>query len=356
MSRLVIISVCLLLTLPTITRAKQNVINFYRADNPLITYTGRVDFTDKMKPRFWAPGVYVQFSIEGQRCDVLLNDEVLYGTKHSYLEIAVDDKKAYRIQLKEKENIFTIPNLSSGKHFITVCKNTESSIGYLEFLGVKAEKLLKSPPGPIRRIEFIGNSITCGTGSDQSEIPCGKGVWEDQHNAYMSYGPTTARALNAQWMLTSYSGIGLTHSCCNIKTTMPQLFDKVIFYKDSLQWDFKRYQPDVLTICLGQNDGIQDSAMFCNAYVSFIKQVRAQYPATSVVCITSPMADQKLRSFMENMIAGITKSVHASGDQNVSSYFFKKRYHNGCDDHPDLAEHAMIANELSAYIKKLKQW
>jgi len=37
---------------------------------------------------------------------------------------------------------------------------------------------------------------------------------------------------------------------------------------DTITWDFKAYQPDVVTICLGQNDGPkQDSTLFCSTYV-----------------------------------------------------------------------------------------
>ena len=61
-------------------------------------------------------------------------------------------------------------------------------------------------------MEFIENSITCGTGSDQSVVPCDKGVRQDQHNAYLSYSPAVARSFNAQWQLSAVSGIGLMHS------------------------------------------------------------------------------------------------------------------------------------------------
>jgi lysophospholipase L1-like esterase len=48
---------------------------------------------------------------------------------------------------------------------------------------------------------------------------------------------------------------------------MPQVFDKVNMRIDSIPWDFKQYTPDVVTITLGQNDGIQDSVAFCSDYV-----------------------------------------------------------------------------------------
>ena len=135
--------------------------------------------------------------------------------------------KPVRLQTKGRINEIIVEGLSEDNHTITICKNTEAGIGYLEFAGINCKKLLELPVKPVRKIEFIGNSITCGTGMDLSEIPCGKGQWYDQHNAYMSYGPLTSRALYAQWVLSSVSGIGLIHSCCNMNITMPQVFDKI---------------------------------------------------------------------------------------------------------------------------------
>jgi len=241
-------------------------------------------------------------------------------------------------------------------HDVQLIKNTEANIGYMEFAGVHCSNLVMPPPKPIRKIEFIGNSITCGAGSDQSVVPCGKGVWEDQHNAYMSYGPVTARTLNAQYHLSAVSGIGLMHSCCKMDIIMPQVYEKVSMRNDTIAWDFSKYQPDVVTICLGQNDGIQDSAIFCDNYISFIMQLRDYYPKATIICLTSPMADTRLRSFMEKNLAAIVDKENKSGDNLVYKYFFSKQYHNGCDGHPDLAEHQLIAKELTSAIKKIKNW
>ncbi len=207
-------------------------------------------------------------------------------------------------------------------------------------------------------MEFIGNSITCGTGADQSEIACGKGVWQDQHNAYLAYGPVTARAVDAQWMLSSVSGIGLVHSCCGMDVVMPQVYDHINMRdpKDSLLWNFDQYSPDVVTICLGQNDGIQDSALFCTAYVQFIQQLRNHYPASKIICLTSPMADSSLVVAQKKYLTGIVDAIKQKGDENVSHYFFSKRFYHGCDSHPDLAEHQEIAGELTAYVKSLMGW
>jgi hypothetical protein len=329
---------------------------FFPADNPYIQYTGRIDFTNPKLPRFWQPGVYVTTRFKGSECRIILNDEVLWGKNHNYLEVVMDGK-ASRIQTKaSRDTIDLSRNLSGGQHTLTVCKNTEANIGYVELVGFIFHEMVKPLPRPKHKIEFIGNSITCGTGADVSEIPCGKGVWQDQHNAYMSYGPVTARTLNAQYHLSAVSGIGLMRSCCNMNIIMPQVFDKISMRNDTIKWDFSKYQPDVVTICLGQNDGVQDSANFCNNYIAFLRQLRMYYPNAMLICLTSPMADERLAAFMKKSLASIVKTANDNGDKKVTRYFFSKQYHNGCDSHPDLAEHQQIARELTAFIKKTMKW
>ncbi|WP_423148091.1 SGNH/GDSL hydrolase family protein [Rubrolithibacter danxiaensis] len=329
-------------------------LHFYAANNKYIQYTGRIQFDNPLKPRFWAGGVYITARFKGTACEVIVTNEF---AGNNYLEIVIDKTKAYRVKTEGKTDTIQVASgLSNEPHTLTICKNTESNNGYLEFIGLRCSQLLSPLAKPVRKLEFIGNSITSGASSDLSEIPCGKGKWHDQHNAYFSYGPTTARLLNSQWHLTSYSGIGLTHSCCNIKTTMPQVFNKVNLSKDSISWDFSRYTPDAVTICLGQNDGIQDSTLFCTTYINFIHKIRNYYPHADIICLTSPMADSALVKVMKIYLTGIVDQVNKEGDRKVYKYFFSKRYHHGCDEHPDLAEHKEIAHELASFLKKQLDW
>lgn len=332
-------------------------LKLYRPNNTNIQYAGRIDFSNPLKPRMWAPGVYIKARFKGKKCELLINDEVLYGKTYNYLEIAVDNNAPYRVQTTGKTNVITVAEgLADGEHTIVICKDTESQIGYIDFVGIRCVQLLPLPEQPTRKVEYIGDSITSGAGMDQSTTPCGKGEWYDQHNAYMSYGARTSRNLNAQWQLTSVSGIGLVHSCCNMDITMPRVFDKVYLRNDSLAWDFKRYQPDVVTVCLGQNDGVQDSVLFCDTYVNFIAALRQKYPAADIVCLSSPMADEKLTPVLQRYLTAVTAYANTSGDKKVFKYFFSRRYYQGCGAHPDMKEHEFIADELTAYLKQLKGW
>ncbi|HEX3935047.1 MAG TPA: hypothetical protein VHW43_10245, partial [Puia sp.] len=156
--------------------------------------------------------------------------------------------------------------------------------------------------------------------------------------------------------LTAVAGIGLIHSCCQMDIVMSQVFDKMDLRDNRGSWDFSRYIPDVVTVCLGQNDGIQDSALFCGAYVRFIGDIRRRYPQAQIVCLSSPMGDKTLTDVQKRYLGGIVASMRQSGEQKVSSFFFSRQFSHGCGGHPDLEEHGLIAAELTGYLKKLMGW
>jgi len=347
-------------------------LRFFPATDRRIEYMGRVERSDSGTVRFWSPGVMVRLKIRSQGL-IFLRDQVPNDGTHNYIEIMIDDRAALRIKLNRPDDSLLIrangsvdlngrqiavgeDMHSESEHVISLCKDTESGIGWLEITGVKTEALLRPPALPKRKIECIGNSITAGAGMDESEIACGKGEWYDQHNAWMSYGAETARNLKAQWHLTAVAGIGLVHSCCDMGIVMPEVFDKMDLRDNTGSWDFSLYVPDVVTVCLGQNDGIQDSTLFCGAYVRFLSDIRRRYPEARIVCLTSPMGDKRLTDMQKRYLEAVVAAMRAGGDRLVSRYFFSRQYSNGCGGHPDLEEHGQIAGELTGYLKRLMGW
>ena len=336
---------------------KAPVMTLFEADNRHFQYMGRIDFSKPKTPKFWAPGVTIKAKFQGTSCEAVFNDEVAYGTSHNYIEIAVDNQKPVRIQTTGPINTINVAEgLAPGAHTVTLCKDTESGIGYVEFVGLRCEKLLALPRPPARRLEFIGDSITCGAGSDQSQKPCGVGEWYAQNNAYGSYGVHTARLLNAQWQLSSVSGIGLMHSCCDMTETMPTVFDRLKVRDGELKWDFARYQPDAVTVCLGQNDGQQEPNAFQDHYVGFLQDIRGHYPKAQIICLTSPMADDSLTAYLKTNLTQIVARRNEAGDKNVHTFFFAHHYNRGCGQHPNLDDHQLIAGELAPYLKATLGW
>ena len=358
-----IIGVLALLTVATFvgfqlkTRSAPPQVQFFTADNPNIQYMGRIDNSNPKKPRFWNPGVTVKASFMGSFCDVVLNDEQLWGNSYNYLEVVVDDKPPFRIRTKGKTNTLRVAEgLADGIHSLSISKNTEGGMGYLEFVGLRATGLVSPAPLPQRKLEFYGDSITCGASSDISTAACGKGTWYDQHNAFMSYGPTTARNLDAQWHLTSVSGIGMMKSCCDMKQTMQDVWDKTNLRENTLPWDFKRYQPSAVMVCLGQNDGAQNAEKFRETYITFLRKLRGVYPESEIVCLSSPMADANLRTWMKQNLTQIVADLNKSGDQRVRAFFFSRGFNSGCGGHPNIAEHQQIAGELTGFLKTSFGW
>jgi hypothetical protein len=349
--------ICVVVMLNISATSVRQISEFYQADHPYFRYAGRIDLSDVKAPRFWAAGVYIEARFSGTFCEVEVRDEVLWGTSHNYLEVSIDGKAPIRIKLTDKVNHITVAdNLADKEHTVVIMKGTEALIGYLDFIGLRCKKLLPLKNKSAHKIEFIGDSITSGMANYTKEIPCDSGVWYDQHSAWYSYGAITARALNAEYHITSESGIGLIHSCCNKKLIMPQIYDNVSISMDSIAWDFSRFQPEVVTVCLGQNDGIQDSVRFTDAYVKFIQSLRKHYPKAKLVCLTSPMADDNLRATLTRYIQGVIKHCHAGGEKNVSAYFFTRQYRNGCGSHPDVEDDKLIADELTTWLRAEMNW
>lgn len=348
---------CSLLCMGFITALAQPGSTSYAANHPQIRITGRVSTEQPQRPRFWAPGVYIELSFRGDSCTVLLGDEMKWGTNHNSVEIQVDNEPSYKVWLTGKDNVLHIAaNKKQRRHKLTITKNTEADMGYLELRDVRCNKLLPLPIAPTRRIEFFGNSITCGTGMDTQDAPCNTGQWYDQHRASKAYGPLTAQKLNAQWQLSSVSGIGLIHSCCNKTTVMPQVYNKINMTDNALPWSFSRYQPDVVTICLGQNDGIQDSVAFTNAYIQLLQQMQQHYPKATFILLNSPMAHAELNAVLQRYILAVVQQSRQQGISRITHYFYSQRYASGCDSHPTMAEHAQMAEELSAFIAQTMDW
>jgi hypothetical protein len=112
---------------------------YYGAGNSLIQYFGRIEKEDVSLPRFWSPGVYFKAKFNGDLCELLLNDEVLNGNSHNYVEVIIDNRKPVRLKTKWTNNKIKIEGLSNNNHTITLCKNTESGTGYLEFAGINCK-------------------------------------------------------------------------------------------------------------------------------------------------------------------------------------------------------------------------
>ncbi len=305
------------------------------------------------------------FSFLGKECKVFayLTDT----TAHNYLQYELDGVYQKRIKIigNDKSPI-TITASKEGTHTVWIYKATEAHTGpvFIEKITGQNLKPLKRPAAPI--IEFIGNSITCGAAADPSETPCGAGVYHDQHNAYYAYGPRVARALSVNFILSSVSGIGIYRTWNMNGPSMPEVYEKTDFQVDSKRlWSFETYKPAIVSIALGTNDLSNgdgkherspfDSVVFVSNYIKFVQLVKSKYSNATIALLSSPMINGETRTLLQNCLSVVKESIDAlyPSDKKVELYFFKPMQARGCSGHPNVEDHAILAEELVRFFKNL---
>src|SRR4051812_24788225 len=225
-------------------------------------------------------GVHFGFSFEGRECQVAV--ALASASVHSYIQYELDGvyQKRIRVEGSSKDPVvITAP--TEGTHTVWIFKATEAAKGPVYIKKITDKKIKPRPEPQKTLIEFIGNSITCGAAADASDVPCGKGEYHDQHNAYYAYGPRVARTLGLNYILSSVSGAGIYRNWNSDGPAMPLVYTRPDFQEATREsWNFSLFTPQVVSIALGTNDlsngdGVKkrlafDTSAFINNYLSFI--------------------------------------------------------------------------------------
>jgi lysophospholipase L1-like esterase len=334
---------------------------------PVLQPTGRYLVNNRQQLELVSSAVHTGFTFEGEECQVFASASWAGG--HNYLQYELDGVYQKRVRLDgDTVRAINIRAPRSGTHTVWLYKATEAHTGAVILEKITGRNLKALPRMQRPLIEFIGNSITCGAAADPSEVPCGTGDYHDQHNAYYAYGPRVARALGAEFMLSSVSGIGIYRNWNSDGPTMPQVYENVDFQdKNTRRWDFSQYSPKVVSIALGTNDFSNgdgkrsrlpfDSAAFTSRYIDFVKLVKTKYPKARIALLSSPMVQGERNILLQNILATIKKNIDAQYPTSgpVALYFFKPMQPHGCSGHPSVEDHAILARELETFFKGMLQ-
>ena len=336
---------------------------FIKASDPHIRYEGRIARTDSTAELSWsATSVTINFS--GTRISAILKDErsdnnyniIIDGRVFNILHPDIF-KKTYRLAY----------NLKPGKHTLELFKRTEWAMGKTWLYGFELygeNKVL--PPSPPRKhkLEFYGNSITCGyADEDSTGMDRGTSPYE---NGYLSYAAITARHFDAELYNISKSGIGVTVSWFPL--IMSEMYDRLDATDPYSKWNFSKYTPDVVVINLFQNDAwivkLPDNEQFkarfgktapteefiVNAYSKLVKSIRAKYPDAKIICILGSMDATEAGSPWPGYIE---KAVSGLKDANVYVHIIPYKNTKG---HPSVREQQAMADDLIGFIHKRIGW
>lgn len=353
-----------------VTSCQHNKIYQFLPDNQFIRYEGRIDFADKTAPVLIGSASFLEARFSGDSCVVMLQKNNPKG-EYNYVSVEIDGEYQGRIRLEKEGMQPYVMTLDKKKrnHILRVYKSTEAANNSISFGGINCHSLLQAKAAPKRKIEFIGNSITCGMGIDWKEVPCDSNVWYDQHNAYFAYGPRVAKDLNASFMLSSVSGIGVYRNWNSLSPVMPDVYENMYLNTDSTKkWNFESYSPDLVSICLGTNDlssgdGIKerlpfDSVQYVNAYINFIETVVSHYPDAQLCLLSSPMIKGERAVIFESCLKKVKQHFDDEGNlkKEIALYFFEGMEPHGCSFHPDREDHRIMADKLEPFYKKVMGW
>lgn len=275
--------------------------------------------------------------------------------------------------LKEQEQFVLFESEEAREVTLRIMKYSEAAFGAVGMVSLDVEgEILPPAEAKEKKIEVIGDSITCGYGIEG--IVDKDTFTTAQENPWNAYGCRVARALNAEFSLISWSGNGIISHYVDEDVNEPRndeaLMPELYWYEDYsaelrrgkaraeyTKRDFSSYQPQLIIINLGTNDGsytrhipARDRA-FVNGYVKFLREIREVNPSANIVCTVGLM-----RQETNALVKEAVERVNAFGDNKV--YFIEAFLQNGevdgigADWHPTLSTQKKFADFLVEFIRE----
>lgn len=331
-------------------------------------YSGRVDVRDSRYKILSGPASTIEFQFTGNSAEVKIKN-IPHQGYYNYISVEMDGEYLGRYKVDGtdfKPYVFASKKKAIKNHRLVIYKATESMMGEvaIDITGISAEPVANSSK---KKIEFIGDSITCGFGNDETGLPCGQGQWFDQHNAYYAYGPVVSRMLGAEFLLSSVSGYGMYRNWNSEKweeDILPDVYDYLYLRRSASQPFGNEYQPDLVSICLGTNDlsdgdGKKQRLPFnrykyIGNYIEFIQKVYQKYPHTQIVLLNSPMVGGERNQILVECLKEVKNFFQKDVQHKPIEIFeFSAMKPTGCGYHPSIEDDKKMAEELYPFYKKI---
>lgn len=284
--------------------------------------------------------------------------------------IFVDGEKepSNTVELDQMLGEYTLcEGLENDFHTVRVLKKQE--VGYatagLEALTVTDGKLGSKPVSSCaHRIEFIGDSLTCGDGMYTFDDCAWTSVNQD---ATKSHAKLIGDAFNADIQLVSKCGMGLVWDYAGNDMTrgaipLTAIYKYADFFNNGMDtpWDFEQFQPELIVLNIGTNDMAYiggDPERFYDTYVEFLKTLRACNPEAFILCTMGTTASTD----PDPGFAQIVERVNEAGLTNMEFYLMPSDYDPVRDEpgigiHPSPKSQKRTADYLIAEIEKALGW
>ena len=346
----------------------------FAADEQHVKMLGRTHTEDGI---LWLPhsASGVEFTMTGTSASVTLaaDSYCAQEAKRPRFAAYVNGERVVDEMLSQSEQSLEIFTYEQEQEvtvrLIKLSEAAESTCGIISIDVTSVGDIAPTPEKDLK-IEFIGDSITCGYGVDDED--------RDHHfststeDATKAYAYKTAQLLDADYSLVSYSGNGIisgyTTQGKQVKAQrVPMFYEELArssgeyngYCVSSTPWDFSKFVPDVVVINLGTNDASYTGSdkdlqqEYTDAYAEFLKKVRKNNPDAQIVCVLGVM-DNRL---CDAMCAAAEKYTAETGDTKVSTLKLTMQDGNkngyAADWHPTAASHDIAAAETAEKIKSV---
>lgn len=280
--------------------------------------------------------------------EVILELEV---DRNTHYTVFIDGERVderFLVEPDQKSIVIADFGETAEEHTVRVLKQTEPKRSLATIFGVTLTGYLNdAPEDDLFYIEFIGDSITSGTGIFGSSSTSGSAnqvyIYQD---ATSNYAFRTAEALEADFSLVSCSSIGLATGWNDYIES--EYYPAASYFRDeNAKYDFER-TPDLVVINLGTNDYTKGCSekQFKGRVEELIDMVRDNYsPSVDIVWVYNMMNDGKHEWILE--------TLEDMGGEDNRLYSIKvERNNEGGTEHPDLDAHIKTADALIEFIKE----
>ncbi len=332
---------------------------------------GRNRFLDGILYLGWS-GSCVEFETSSDSLSLTLHTSGPMNGWPARVGIFVDDftNPVVREMVTRPVQHLSLP-LKKGGGKVRIMKLSEQAFGVLGISDLHVSGDIRPTPARDRRIEFIGDSITCGYGVEAGPSDV---FATSTENPASAYALLASEALHADASLTAWSGIGLTSAWVPETAEKPSddLLMSRLYPRSDLRlddWlglepvphDFARDPVDLVVINLGTNDASwtrkipEREEAFAQAYRRFLCQVSDARPGTPILCTCG---------LMEQSLCGIIRQEQerfASAHPGLKTGFLcfplqQPSDSYGADGHPSAATHEKAAKILEESIRNLMDW
>lgn len=331
------------------------------ASDSKVTYTGRTLAAGDSVSFDWSgTQVLVKFKGTSLRMDCFQEGADWFNVWIDKAPVAIEDSR-FKNEAGQRE-VVICSGLRKGVHEVTIQKRTEGGQGRITIAGFETDgEFLGTDRPHSRHIEFIGDSYTCGFGTEAASTR--EPFRPEEENCNLTYAAIAGRYFDADINLVSHSGLGVVRNFNDNspESTMLDKYSQVFdCHSTDLVWDAAAsgIKPDIVVIYLGTNDfsrGKQPTIeKWTDGYRKLIAKVRDNYGGgVPILCVSS-----RLNPLMHYYVE---TAVQSCGFDNVHWTSIQTDVHNvtsdmGASGHPNYSGHRKVAACMIPYISTVTGW